>query len=82
LLYYLSPVPKKYNAFAYVIGGQGLFGSDNQKQLAHRGQIITFDKDGEEVEIRGASDTRSALYVLLIVGEPLNEPKYAMVHLL
>ena len=32
-------------------GGQGLFGSDNQKQLAHRGQMITFDKDGEEVEI-------------------------------
>src|ERR671918_1229362 len=69
-----QPVPIEYNAFVYVIGGQGLFGSDNQKQLAYRGQIITFDKDGEEVEIRTASDTRSALDVLLIAGKPLNEP--------
>jgi redox-sensitive bicupin YhaK (pirin superfamily) len=69
-----QPVPKEYNAFVYVIRGQGLFGSDNQKQLAHRGQIIIFDKDGEEVEIRTTSDTRSALDVLLIAGKPLNEP--------
>lgn len=26
-----QPVSKKYNAFAYVIGGQGLFGSDKQE---------------------------------------------------
>jgi quercetin 2,3-dioxygenase len=69
-----QPVPIEYNAFVYVIGGQGLFGSDNQKQLAHRGQIITFDKDGGEVEIRTTSDTKSALDVLLIAGKPLNEP--------
>ena len=67
-----QPVPKEYNAFVYVIGGQGLFGSE--KQLARRGQIITFDKEGEEVEIRAAFDTRSALDVLLIAGKPLNEP--------
>lgn len=70
-----QPVPIEYNAFVYVIRGQGLFGSDNQKQqLAHRGQIIIFDKDGEEIEIRTTSDTRSALDVLLIAGKPLNEP--------
>jgi quercetin 2,3-dioxygenase len=68
-----QPVPREYNVFVYVIGGQGLFGSDNKKQLANRGQIITFDKDGEEVEIRAASDTRAALDVLLIAGKPLNE---------
>lgn len=67
-----QPVPKEYNAFVYVIGGQGLFGSE--KQLARRGQIITFDKEGEEVEIRAAIDTRSALDVLLIAAKPLNEP--------
>ena len=68
-----QPVPREYNVFVYVIGGQGLFGSDNKKQLANRGQIITFDNDGEEVEIRAASDTRAALDVLLIAGKPLNE---------
>ena len=69
-----QPVPIEYNVFVYVIRGQGLFGSDNQKQLVHRRQIITFDKDGEEVEMRTTSDTRSSLDVLLIAGKPLNEP--------
>lgn len=68
-----QPVPREYNVFVYIIRGQGLFGSDNKKQLANRGQIITFDNDGEEVEIRAASDTRAALDVLLIAGKPLNE---------
>jgi redox-sensitive bicupin YhaK (pirin superfamily) len=65
-------VPKEYNAFVYVSGGQGLFGSE--KQVARRGQIITFGKDGEEVEIRAIIDTSSALDVLFIAGKPLNEP--------
>jgi redox-sensitive bicupin YhaK (pirin superfamily) len=70
----IQPVPKEYNAFAYVIRGQGLFGSVNQKELVHRGQIIIFDKDGEEVEINATDNTTSAFDVLLIAGKPLNEP--------
>ena len=70
----IQPVPKEYNAFAYVIRGQGLFGSDNQKELVHRGQIIIFDKDGEEIEINVTDNTTSAFEVLLIAGKPLNEP--------
>lgn len=70
-----QPVPKQYNAFAYVIGGQGLFGSDKQEQLVHRRQIIIFDKDGEEVQIKAVDNTKSALDVLLIAGKPLNELK-------
>ena len=70
-----QPVPKVYNAFAYVIGGQGLFGSDKQEQqLANWGQIIIFDKDGGQVQIKVADNTTSALDVLLIAGKPLNEP--------
>jgi quercetin 2,3-dioxygenase len=74
-----QPVPKEYNTFAYVIGGQGLFGFDSQEQqLAHRGQMIIFDNDGEEeeevVSIKAADNTKSPLDVLLIAGKPLNEP--------
>lgn len=47
---------------------------DLKKQVARRGQIITFGKDGEEVEIRAIIDTSSALDVLFIAGKPLNEP--------
>jgi len=68
-----QPVPREYNAFAYVIGGKGSFGSDNQEQLAHRGQIIMFDKNGQ-VEIKAADNIKSPLDVFLIAGKPLNEP--------
>jgi redox-sensitive bicupin YhaK (pirin superfamily) len=80
----IQPIPKVYNTFAYVIGGQGLFGSDSQEvqrqQLAHRGQMIIFGNDGEEKEeeevvaIKAADNTNSPLDVLLIAGKPLNEP--------
>jgi redox-sensitive bicupin YhaK (pirin superfamily) len=69
-----QPVPDEYNAFLYVIGGQGSIGSNNQEQLARRGQIVEFDKDGEEVEIKADNNTKLALDVLFIAGEPLNEP--------
>jgi quercetin 2,3-dioxygenase len=69
-----QPVPNEYNAFLYVIGGQGSIGSNNQEQLARRGQIVVFDKDGEEVEIKADNNTKSALDVLFIAGKPLNEP--------
>lgn len=69
-----QPVPREYNAFAYVIGGKGSFGSDNQEQLARREQIIIFDKNGQEVEIKAADNIKSPLDVFLIAGKPLNEP--------
>jgi quercetin 2,3-dioxygenase len=69
----IQSVPKEYNTFAYVIGGQGLFGLDN-RQLVYRGQMVIFDRDGEKVVIKAPGDTKSPLDVLLIGGRPLNEP--------
>src|SRR5919204_633776 len=53
-----QPIPKQYNAFAYVINGEGLFGmEDNIKQnmVANTGQMVVFDKNGEEVTMRAAT---------------------------
>jgi redox-sensitive bicupin YhaK (pirin superfamily) len=69
-----QPVPREYNAFVYVIGGQGSFGSDNQEKLVQRGQMIIFSKDGEGVKIKAAENANSPLDMLLIGGKPLNEP--------
>jgi hypothetical protein len=68
----LQPVPKEYNAFTYVLDGEGLFGAD--KERAGDGQMVLFAQDGGEVEIANPSDARSPLDVLLIAGVPLNEP--------
>ena len=72
----VQPVPKEYNTFAYVIGGQGIFGTTNDKQEEEvsRGQMVIFEKDGEQIVIRAPKDSKSPLDILLIGGTPLNEP--------
>lgn len=65
-------VPSEYNAFAYVIDGEGLFGSERER--ATDGQMILFAQDGEDVRIQNSVDATTTLNVLLIAGLPLNEP--------
>jgi len=82
----VQPVPKEYNVFSYVLNGEGCFGKE--KELAAEsvksegrlppirtsGQMVLFAQDGEFVMIANPSDAKSPLDVLLIAGEPLNEP--------
>lgn len=63
-------VPREYNAFAYVVEGEGEFGS----KRARRGQMAIFERDGDSVTIAAPKDAASDLSVLLIGGVPLNEP--------
>ncbi|HEY9606596.1 MAG TPA: pirin family protein [Allocoleopsis sp.] len=68
----VQPVPSNYNAFTYVLDGDGLFGTD--KERAGDGQMVLFAQDGEDVEIVNPLNAKSPLDVLLIAGVPLNEP--------
>jgi redox-sensitive bicupin YhaK (pirin superfamily) len=65
-------VPEGFNVFAYVIDGEGRFGSDSR--AGRDGQMILFDSDGEEARISNPSDAREDLDVLLLGGLPLGEP--------
>ena len=66
-------IPVEYNAFAYVVSGQGLFGSDSGNAAA-KGQVVIFSNaGGDTVSLKNESDD-SPLDVLLIAGFPLNEP--------
>ena len=67
-----QPVPQNYNAFAYVVNGEGLFG--NKQRPAHKEQVVLFERDGNEITINAPADTKSPLDVLLIAGVPLGEP--------
>lgn len=65
-------IPQNYNAFAYVINGEGLFGD---KQISvHKEQIVLFEQDGDEINIKASHNISSPLDVLLIAGIPLGEP--------
>jgi len=66
------PVPKNYNAFAYVVDGAGLFGAEGEP--GGDGQMVVFAPDGDEVRIENPPNADAPLEVLLIAGVPLNEP--------
>ena len=65
-------VPGDYNAFAYVVEGEGFFGTEGEH--ASDGQMVLFARDGDEVRIENEADSKTTLEVLLIAGVPLNEP--------
>jgi redox-sensitive bicupin YhaK (pirin superfamily) len=66
-----QPVPQGFNAFAYVVEGEGVFGADEKR--AAKQQVVLFGNDGDEVVIK-APEAKSPLDVLLIAGQPLNKP--------
>jgi quercetin 2,3-dioxygenase len=65
-------IPPEYNAFAYVLDGTGLFGSE--RETGNDGQMVIFAPDGDEVVIANAATARQPLDLLLLAGVPLNEP--------
>jgi len=65
-------VPSAFNAFAYIVDGEGLFGAESER--AEDGQMVLFAQDGDEVRIEKPADAKATLEVLLIAGVPLNEP--------
>lgn len=67
-----QPVPDDFNAFAYVIDGEGTFGADGKH--AGDGQMVMFAQNGDEVRIENPADANVTLELLLIAGAPLNEP--------
>jgi redox-sensitive bicupin YhaK (pirin superfamily) len=67
-------VPKEYNTFAYVVGGQGQFGPNNNQKEVHRGQMVIFENNGDQIEVKASKNTKSPFDMLLIGGTPINEP--------
>ena len=67
-----QPVPSDFNAFAYVVDGEGSFGADGKR--AGDGQMVLFTKDGGHIKIANPPDANATLEVLLIGGVPLDEP--------
>jgi quercetin 2,3-dioxygenase len=68
----IQPVPSDYNAFAYIVEGDGLFGEERERAVD--GQMVLLAGDGDEVRIENAAEAPTSLDVLLIAGVPWNEP--------
>jgi redox-sensitive bicupin YhaK (pirin superfamily) len=68
----IQPVDRDFNAFAYVIEGAVVFGSDTAH--VQRGNMVPFERDGDEIRIEAAAENHSSARVFLIGGRPLKEP--------
>lgn len=66
-----QPIPAGWNVFAYVVQGQGWFGSKRTRSKAHH--TVVFDLKGESVEF-GNDQSDEVLRFVLVAGQPLNEP--------
>ena len=69
---FTQPIQPDFNAFAYVVGGAGLFGVDEKS--AQREQVVIFSNDGNEISLKVPENATSPLDILLIAGAPLKEP--------
>jgi quercetin 2,3-dioxygenase len=71
----IQPVPEKYNAFAYVIKGKGVFemSHNNNNKIIEKGNLVIFEKDGKAVYIQAIEDSQTPFELLLIGGIPLRE---------
>ena len=68
----VQPVPHDFNAFAYVIEGPLRFGG-YPAQIEHS-NMVAFNRNGTEIRIEAPLENPSPARVLLIGGQPLNEP--------
>jgi len=66
----VQPASPDYNVFAYVVEGEGSFGSN--RSTARRHEMVRFAADGDAVRVE--TSPRSSLRTLMIGGVPLNEP--------
>ena len=66
-----QPVPEGFNAFSYVVSGEGRFGADEAPAKSH--ELVLFSGDGDAVRL-AAPEGGGALRALLVAGQPLGEP--------
>lgn len=64
-------IPETFNSFVYVTEGEGYFGENSDHIKG--GQMGVFKREGTTVKIKG-SVSEHPLNLLIISGEPINEP--------
>jgi redox-sensitive bicupin YhaK (pirin superfamily) len=65
-----QPMPREFNAFAYVIRGQARFDGASGTQDPKR--LVVFSHDGDEIKVSNPSE--KPLDLLLVAGAPIGEP--------
>ncbi|KAK1542757.1 pirin [Colletotrichum paranaense] len=68
-----QPVPKGWNAFAYTLEGQAIFGEGTQKRVVDEFHNVVFEEDGEIVNVEVDAGADKDARFVLIAGTPLDQ---------
>lgn len=67
-----QPVPAGWNAFVYVVEGEGWFGPESKRVTSRAHHTVVYDSKGDSVEF--GNEKSDLLRFVLVAGKPLNEP--------
>lgn len=63
-------IPESWNAFVYIIEGEGVFGTANSSAVSAHNVLVLSHGDGVSVWNKASKPLR----FVLVAGQPLNEP--------
>jgi redox-sensitive bicupin YhaK (pirin superfamily) len=68
-----QPLPQGWNAFAYTLAGETVFGSSDLTRVVKEFHNVQFDQAGDFVELSVPDNADSESRIFLVAGQPLDQ---------
>ncbi|KAJ6026704.1 hypothetical protein N7499_004802 [Penicillium canescens] len=68
-----QPLPQGWNAFAYTLAGETVFGSSDSTRVVKEFHNVQFDQAGDFVELSVPDNADSESRIFLVAGQPLDQ---------
>ncbi|RJE18171.1 to pirin [Aspergillus sclerotialis] len=66
-------LPKGWNAFAYTLAGESIFGSNDKTQRIKEFHNVVFEQEGDYVEVSVPDNAEKESRFMLVAGQPLDQ---------
>lgn len=70
----IQPIPEGWNAFAYTLEGDALFGEGDSKKKVEQYHNVVFEPDGQVVHVEVEPSAEREARFVLVAGTPLDQP--------
>ncbi|APA09490.1 hypothetical protein sscle_05g042600 [Sclerotinia sclerotiorum 1980 UF-70] len=68
-----QPLPAGWNAFAYILSGEAVFGSGNEKTKIAKFHNVVFRQEGDFVNAEVEESAKENGHFILVAGQPLDQ---------
>jgi len=69
-----QPLPAGWNAFAYVLEGEAVFGAADGRRPVEQYHNVVFESEGDVVHVEVDADAERSARFVLVAGTPLDQP--------